>query len=107
MVMLRLTRAVMAVMPIAVWVASFPLAVVADTSSSWIGQAGGGGLWTTSTNWSAGVPGQAQVAIFSGTTATQTNVDLGAGGSVFVQGLTFNGNLGNISITATSSGAEA
>jgi autotransporter-associated beta strand protein len=94
-------------MPIAVWAASFPLAVVADTSSSWIGQAGGGGLWTTSTNWSAGVPGQAQVAIFSGTTATQTNVDLGAGGDVFVQGLTFNGNLGNISITATSSSAPS
>ena len=48
--------------------------------------------------------GAGQVAVFSGTTATRAAVDLGAAGSVTVQGLTFNANLNHINITATAAG---
>ena len=101
--MLRLCRAGIAMAAVAAWFASAGLSAAADPYS-WIGQTNGDGLWTTAGNWSTGVPGAGQVAVFSGTTATRAAVDLGAAGSVTVQGLTFDANLNNINITATAAG---
>ena len=57
---------------------------------NWRAGASGSGLWTNAANWDDNVvPGAGGVPVFSGTGATMTSVDLGAG-NVTVAGLVFN-----------------
>jgi autotransporter-associated beta strand protein len=72
-----------------------------ESTYLWKGQLAGDGQWTTAANWNNAMPGDGNVAVFSDTTAQKQAVDLGALGDVTVAGLTFNGNLNNIDITAT------
>ena len=81
--------------------------VYASIPYSWVGQSASDYLWTSPANWNTGVPGGNQVAVFSDSAATQPTVDLGNGGNITVQGLTFNGNLNNIQITAINPSAPS
>jgi autotransporter-associated beta strand protein len=80
---------------------SLVVALPGASTYNWAGQTSGDGKWTTAANWNNAVPGAGSVAVFSDPSATRNTVDLGSSGNITVAGLTFNGNLNNINITAT------
>jgi len=64
----------------------------APAIGSTIWQGAAGGLWSVAGNWKSGVPNATTVAVFDGTTNTNSTMDLGGGTSYDVAGLTINAN---------------